>query len=435
MDLSRALRFRPGTAAALVGSGGKTTALFRLARALPPPVMVAATAHLHIDQVRQADAHYICATPAEVARLPENPPGVTLVTGPLEGDRTMGIRPDTAAALKSFSASRALPLLIEADGSRRLPLKAPSDHEPPIPGFVDMVVVVAGLSGIGRPLTGDTVFRPEIFRRLSGCALGGIITSEAVSHELLHPSGGLKNIPPDARRSVLLNQADTPELQAQGQVLARILLPVYDSVIIASLMQNRIYSTFERTAGILLAAGQASRFGRPKQLEAYNGRPFVRNVAEAALSGGLSPVLVVTGAYGEQVEAALKGLAVEIVRNERWQAGQSSSIQAGLRSLPPGIGSTLFLLADQPQIRPSLIRSLVERHARELAPIIAPLVNGQRGNPVLFDQDTFPDLLSLQGDSGGRAIFSRHPVDYLPWHDESVLIDIDTAGDMEKLAD
>jgi len=68
----------------------------------------------------------------------------------------------------------------------------------------------------------------------------------------------------------------------------------------------------------------------------------------------------------------------------------------------------------------------------DLHPIVAPLVAGQRANPVLFDRVTFPDLMALTGDVGGRAIFSKYPVKYLTWHDESLLVDIDTPEDMKK---
>ncbi|MCU0489721.1 MAG: hypothetical protein MUE67_12325, partial [Anaerolineales bacterium] len=70
-----------------------------------------------------------------------------------------------------------------------------------------------------------------------------------------------------------------------------------------------------------------------------------------------------------------------------------------------------------------------------LAPILAPLVDGQRGNPVFFDRQTFGDLLSLQGDTGGRALFSRWPVEWLPWHDASVLVDIDRLEDYQRFSE
>jgi len=68
-----------------------------------------------------------------------------------------------------------------------------------------------------------------------------------------------------------------------------------------------------------------------------------------------------------------------------------------------------------------------------LSPIVAPQVAGQRANPVLFDRNTFQNLLALTGDVGGRAIFSEHPVTYLAWHDEGLLLDVDTEDDYRSL--
>ena len=115
---------------------------------------------------------------------------------------------------------------IEADGSRQKPLKAPAEHEPAIPGFVKHFVQVVGLTGLGKPLNEEYVHRPEIFVRLSELEFGETVTSEALVRVLTHPDGGLKNIPENARRIVLLNQADTPELQSQADSITKRLLPI-----------------------------------------------------------------------------------------------------------------------------------------------------------------------------------------------------------------
>ncbi len=94
----------------------------------------------------------------------------------------------------------------------------------------------------------------------------------------------------------------------------------------------------------------------------------------------------------------------------------------------------MFLLADQPQVTPQVIRALVETHAGGLPPIVAPLIRDERrGNPVLFDRSTFADLLRLQGESGGRSLFSKHRVEYVPWHDDRLLLDVDTPEDYRRL--
>ena len=217
------------------------------------------------------------------------------------------------------------------------------------------------------------------------------------------------------------------------------LLPAYQSVLISSLANAQIHAVHESIAGIVLAAGESKRFGRPKQLLDWKGQPFVRAVAQTALQAGLAPVIVVTGANAEQVEAAirdLRDLDVVIVRNEAWASGQGNSLKAGLTALsahPKRVGGAIFLLTDQPQVTTTVLQALMEKHAEGLHPIVAPMVIDRRANPVLFDRVTFPDLLHIEGDSGGRAIFHKHRVEYLPWHDDSLLLDVDTPEMYERL--
>jgi molybdenum cofactor cytidylyltransferase len=437
---------------AFVGSGGKTTAIFRLARELPLSIIVTATTHLHVDQVRLADIHLIAEKLEDIADLEENLHGLMLVTGSLNGDRFAGINDQIICRLHEICHSRNLPLLIEADGSRQRPLKAPAAHEPLLPKFVKTVVVATALTGLGKSLSEQFVHRPDIFSRLGNLSLNETISPESIVRVLTHPAGGLKNIPAGARRISLLNQADTPELQAQAKGMAEQLLSSFQAVIIASLnpqstipnQQNQIHAVYEPVAGIILAAGGSSRFGQPKPMLDWHGKPFVRAVAETALAAGLSPVVVVTGAHAQAVESAIHDLPVTIHHNLDWQSGQSSSIRTGLADQPlplltggrvglRQVGSAIFLLADQPQVTPTVLRALSEEHAHTLAPIVAPLVQGQRANPVLFDRLTFPDLMSLSGDVGGRAIFSKYPLGYLTWQDESILFDVDTPEEYGRL--
>jgi molybdenum cofactor cytidylyltransferase len=149
--------------------------------------------------------------------------------------------------------------------------------------------------------------------------------------------------------------------------------------------------------------------------------------------------VVVTGFRAADVESALSGLSVTTVHNPDYKQGQGTSIRAGvlhLGALRGSIGSAIFLLADQPQVPENVIRALVESHGQNMQAILAPLVlEERRANPVLFDRDTFPDLLQLKGDVGGRAIFDKHRVEYLPWHDDILLLDVDEPEDYQKLKD
>jgi len=438
MDFAHALRLASSVShqtISLVGAGGKTTALFQLARQLSSKssVIVTATSHLGVWQIPLADQHIIAKSIDDLQSIPEQ--GLTLITGEIENNRTLPVDSATLYWLHEKCKKQAIPILIEADGSRQKSIKAPAEHEPPIPEFSDVAIVVAGLSTIGKPLTEEHVHRPEIFSQLSGLPIGETLTPQAVISVLTHPQGGLKNIPPSVRRIALLNQADTPELQSIGGSVARELLGHFDSVVVGSLQQNS-FRTIEHIAGIILAAGQATRYGSAKQLLDWKGKPFVRHIAETALHSGLWPVVVVTGFRSADVESCLKDLPVEIVHNPEYQQGQSTSIKAGVASLPQKVGGAIFLLADQPQIPGEVIHALTEAHTKELQPIVAPLVlEERRANPVLFDRAAFPDLLQLTGDVGGRALFSKYKVEYIPWHNDLLLFDVDKPEDYQRLVD
>jgi molybdenum cofactor cytidylyltransferase len=438
MNIFHALRLdqtASPTVLCFTGSGGKTTAMFQAARSwlgngLRNAVYLAATSHLGVWQIPLADHHIMIGGTSDI-RIPDD--GIVLFTGEIENDKTKPVNENFLNWIHVVSQHKNIPLLIEADGSRQKPLKAPAEHEPPIPGFADVVVHVSGLSALGEPLDDEHVHRAEIFFQLTGLAMGEIITPEILLKYLAHPQGALKNIPQSAKRIVLLNQADTPGLLSTAGKMARDLLNDFDAVIVGSLQQENLHLA-ECTAGIVLAAGTSSRYGQPKQLLDWNGKPFIRHVTETALRSGLDPVVVVTGYHHAEVESHLPDLPIKLIRNPGYAQGQASSIKAGLSALPHHVGAAIFLLADQPQIPVEVIHALTEQHASERQSILAPLVlEERRANPVLFDRITFPDLMQLQGDIGGRGIFDKHPVSYLPWHDDILLFDVDKPEDFEKL--
>jgi molybdenum cofactor cytidylyltransferase len=445
MTLGTALRLRPRAAAvarsdtglgvslAFTGAGGKTTTIFSLARELPVPSLITTTTHIGTWQTEHADRHIVASRIGDLKALGDRK--VNVITGP-EGDnqRLSAVSATLLNQLRTISLSRGWPLLIEADGARQRPLKAPRADEPQVPLFVEGVVVVAGMEGLGRPLDDQSVHRPDIFAGLSGVPLGSSISADAVAKVLVDAKGGLKGVPERARRIALLNQADTIELQAAALRIAHGLAQSYDAVLLASARAGIVHAALETVAGIVLAAGGATRYGSPKQLLAWKGQPLVRTAVQAALDAGLSSVVVVTGAHAVEVEAAVGDMRVTVARNKAWVEGQASSIRRGLEVCPPGTASAVFLLADQPFVAPALIRALVEAHASEAAAIVAPLIGGdRRGNPVLFDRETFEDLRGLRREEGGRAIFSGHRVHYVPWHDEKIIQDIDTQQDYDKL--
>ena len=131
------------------------------------------------------------------------PDGVVVVSRAAdEPGKLKGIDPSWVPAL-----ARAFDLvLVEADGSRQLPMKAPAPHEPALPPGADLVVGVVGLDGLGRPMDQRTVHRPERFASVTGCAPGAPIRWEHLAALVRHPDGLFKAV--TGRRALLLNKAD-----------------------------------------------------------------------------------------------------------------------------------------------------------------------------------------------------------------------------------
>ena len=186
-----------------------------------------------------------------------------------------------------------------------------------------------------------------------------------------------------------------------------------------------------QVAGIVLAAGGSSRFGSPKQLLPWRGTSVLDSVINTAFETGLAPVIVVIGAYADQIEPVLPQECV-VVRNDAWSEGQSTSIRIGLAQLSKDIDGVLILLGDQPQVNPHFCSSIVQK-GLECGKITIPYVNDRRANPVFFPKQTFTRLGQVAGDQGGRAIFSEFQVEHLPWLDDCMALDIDTPEDYEHL--
>jgi molybdenum cofactor cytidylyltransferase len=438
LDLQRAFSIHPGETVALTGAGGKTGLMFALAKAVPGPVLLTTTTHLGAWQAPLAEKRLIL-TPGEdlIPKIPKQF-DTLLVTGPTgRDDRLAALTPQQLEALRQYAGQRNFALLIEADGARQKSLKAPAEHEPAAPAWAMKMIVVAGLSALGRPLSAATVHRPERFAALSDLELGETVTSAGLAKVLRDPQGGLKGLPSSAERVLFLNQAGTPELLSQANWIAGAVEDVFHQVVIGSLRQEEpsgaISSVHSRVAGVILAAGGSQRLGRPKQLLGWQGQTFIAKVVQNALEAGLTPLIVVTGAKSEAVRSALAGMPVKIVPNPDWQAGQSTSLKAGLAALPLDCQALMFLMSDQPQCSPALIRAVLETYFTHRLPIAAPRIAGRRANPVLFGREAFDALRTVQGDQGGRAVFDQFQAAWLDWVDERNALDVDDEAGYARL--
>ena len=435
MDLIDRFRLEQDHKIALVGAGGKTTLMFQLAREFGTKVICTTSTHLALDQLDRADQHLIITDSSQIPRSADEYSGdLVLFTGPQVETNRVGSPPEEALkVLANLADSWGCPLIIESDGARKLPIKAPDEHEPPIPDFVNVVIMVIGLARLGKPLHEEWVHRPELYSKLVDLPVGETLESHHLVKGLISPAGGLKNIPENARKILLINQIDSFPNWKTFYPQMDLLLDHYQAVGFSVLEDQLLLEVHERIAGIILAAGGSTRFGEPKQLLDWHGKPLVSHVAQLALDAGLDPVVVVTGADHDAVSEALRGVQVAVACNPGWASGQGSSVRLGIEALPEGVGGAVFLLVDQPLIPPELIKKIIEGHRRNPAAIILPVLGGQAGNPVLFDKQVFDDLTQLGGDVGGRVLFEKYPTREVPWDDERIQQDIDTPEDYQRI--
>jgi molybdenum cofactor cytidylyltransferase len=234
MNLLQALDTSYPLCTAIVGAGGKTSAMAALARQVEGAVWLTNTAHLGTDQTAIADRHFVIETEEDIKPALWLQQKVALLTGAVtQDDRLHSPAPDLMALIHQAAEREGVHLIFEADGSRSIPLKAPGDHEPPIPAWVQQVIVVVGASVLGSPLNEQTVFRAGRYAELTGLLEGQTITIESVRDMLLHPLGGLKNIPSGAQKAVLFNQAEDPVTRGIIEyIVPDLLAGGYDRVIV-----------------------------------------------------------------------------------------------------------------------------------------------------------------------------------------------------------
>jgi len=471
MRLSYALGIQPKEVVAFVGAGGKTTAMVRLGAELAADrrVILTTTTRIFPPSPTQFDDLIVEPDPEKLPRrvadsLAEHHRVVVATQYLANEGKLLGLNPDQVADLVAIFASPRASLkavdaiLVEADGAHGRSLKAPAPYEPVIPAVTTLAVIVAGMSSIGQPVAVAT-HRPENVSALTGAESNDLITPGLVARLLAHPQGGLKNVPANARVVVLLNQVEGKEkLQAARKVAqlllnwkvegietsagggpAKALAPFIGSVALAAVAsEDPVREVHRRIAAIVLAAGGSRRFGRPKQLLDWHGRPMVAHVVDQVLKcvssdAGITESVVVVGHAAETVCEALKGRPLRIVFNPDWEQGQSTSMRVGLKALGPDIGAALFVLADQPGLTPAIFEQIIQRYRETLAPIVLPTFQDRRGNPVLFDRSLFEELMAIEGDQGGRSLFTRYPLEQVELTDAAVIQDIDTVSDYEAI--
>ena len=189
-------------------------------------------------------------------------------------------------------------------------------------------------------------------------------------------------------------------------------------------------------ANLVLAAGDSSRLGRPKQLEPWGDGTLLGKVLEMALGMGSEETWVVLGAAHEQILAKTDFSRCRVVINHEWESGMAGSLRVGLDALERGstASGALILLGDQPGVRAQTVTGLREAYRPGVTPAVVPRYRYIVSNPVLVDRVLWRRLMMLEGDRGAMQLFKAHPEWVTEvWFPEPHPEDVDDQQDIERL--
>ncbi|MFQ5400812.1 MAG: selenium cofactor biosynthesis protein YqeC [Anaerolineae bacterium] len=450
-DIISAFILQPSSLVSIVGGGGKTTLLFALAHAWPGRVVTTTTTRIFTAQMKLSpEVVFFTAKDAKNAKKKNFAPfavhlsaaldrfGECLVVGEVAGEKAHGVPPALPGHL--LARPDVDLVLVEADGSRMRPIKAPADHEPVIPPETTLVVPVVGIDALDGRLV-DVAHRPERVASIINYQLSinnYQLTPADVAALLTHPEGGLKGAPPGARVIPFINKVETPsQLGAARQIARRALHAsrIAHVVIGAVKTERPIREVHRRVTAVVLAAGQSRRMGRPKQLLPWGETTVLGQTLRHVRAAAVHDTLVITGHEAEAVAAIAAAHKCRVVHNPDYAAGEMlSSLQTAVRQLPENCAAVLVMLADQPMIEPGTIDHLLEAYWGGQGELIAPVYGGRRGNPVLIGRPYFEELLVLPPGDAPRTLLRRHAdeLHLVPVESDSILRDLDRPEAYER---
>lgn len=186
-------------------------------------------------------------------------------------------------------------------------------------------------------------------------------------------------------------------------------------------------------AAVVLAAGEARRFGGPKLVMPFGGSTIIECVISALAGAGAAPIVIVTGPGSEEVAAAVEEHDVQVAINPDPGAGMASSVKAGVTALAEDVQRFIIALGDQPRIRADDISRLLEAQQASGRGMAIPTHQGKRGHPVAFDGRYRAEILALEEDQTLRHVVHAHPDDIVEveFSSDAFVRDIDTREQYE----
>lgn len=193
-----------------------------------------------------------------------------------------------------------------------------------------------------------------------------------------------------------------------------------------------------KTGIMILAAGNSSRLGKPKQLLVFDGNILLEKTITAAEQTPFAPIVLVLGAYADEILESITELNINYTINDNWQDGMSASIKVGLKKiidLEPEIENVIITVADQPFVTADIFNSLHEQQLKTGKNIIASSYAETIGTPALFNRQYFDELNLLESGYGAKHLMTKHINDVATIQFTLGNIDIDTETDYKNLTE
>lgn len=183
---------------------------------------------------------------------------------------------------------------------------------------------------------------------------------------------------------------------------------------------------------LLLAAGESSRLGEPKQLLNFDGKMLLQHFIDISINSLAESVILILGAYGQTIQNKLDAQKIHVVHNLNWKDGLSSSISVGLNcalELNPQTEAVVLVLCDQPYLTTAILNEIINKHINSDKPIVNCQYSYTNGPPTLFHKRMFSHLRDLESSHGAKSVVSKFIQEVASIEFPNGHIDIDTRTD------
>ena len=415
----------------ITGGGGKTTSMFKLARELlkhDKKVLVSTTTAIMKPDKSKYEKLYL-AQDTDYKTIEASSSGITVLGSKINKiNKLIGVEQQIIDEI--FKSKKFDYIIVEADGSKRKPIKAPASHEPVIPSLTTKTIGIIGMDAVGQKIYEGNVHRASLFSQVTNSKLGDCIDENSIYNLIVSPEGIFKNSPLESQKYIILNKSETKSRNLVSQKVKSKLITNkinIEKIIIGS-MGKEI-----KVTGVIMASGFSRRMKTDKLLLKLGDKMVLEKVIESCVKSSLDDIIVIY--RKEEVKNIANQYNLKAILNENAIEGQSASIKLGVENIDKDTKGIMFIVGDQPHLDSLTIDKIIEQFEKNPEKIIIPMYGSNKGNPTVFPRNLKEQLNVLEGDVGGKEVINNNleQVEYVEIENHQAGTDMDTVEEYEKL--